>query len=109
MGRRGHQIIRGIAGICQDFGFYSEETLQDLEQRSSCFVLKGSYSLLDYDKIWWPWRAEVGAGGAIQVQRTVVARTLEVAMDRAPGMKFLMGEVTPVRLLIIQQAPWDCR
>lgn len=51
----------------------------------------------------------MGAGGAIQVQRTVVARTLEVAMDRAPGMKFLMGEVTPVRLLIIQQAPWDCR
>lgn len=47
----------------------------------------------------------MGAGGAIQVQRTVVARALEVAMDRAPGMKFLMGEVTPVRLLIIQQAP----
>ena len=45
----------------------------------------------------------MGTGGAIQVQRATVPRTLEVVMDGAPGVKFLIGEVTPIRLLITQQ------
>ena len=39
--------------------------------------------------------------------KTLVPRTLEAVIDGAPGVKFLMGEVTPVRLLITQQTPQE--
>lgn len=39
--------------------------------------------------------------------KTMVPRTLEAVIDGAPGVKFLMGEVTPVRLLITQQTPQE--
>lgn len=48
-----------------------------------------------------------GNQGRHLVQRTMVPRTLEVAMDGAPGVKFLMGEVTPVGLLVTQQTPQE--
>ena len=39
--------------------------------------------------------------------KAMVPRTLEAVMDGPPGVKVLMGEVTPVRLLITQQTPQE--
>ena len=35
----------GLIGICQDFGFYSGELPQDLEQRSSSILISKDYIL----------------------------------------------------------------